>query len=434
MAAEAGLLAVIVLGTAALLLPAARNGTPGPHPTLDALFTATSAACAGGLTVVDTGAHWSGLGQVVLLVLMELGGLGVMIAATLLALIVAGRLGLSTRLMGDSATGAVDAATVRRVIRGTITLALVVEAVAAVVLSLRLWLSYGYPVGRALWFGAFHAVSAFTNAGLTIWPHDQVAGGADAWMLGPLAGAFVVGGVGYPALREVIRVRPTRRWSLHTRITLIGSAVLAGAGVVVVPLLEWTNPATLGGLSTPSRLGEGAFAGLTPRSAGFASLDYASARPATRLFTDMLMFIGGGSGSTAGGVKITTVAVLVLAVLAEVRGLRDVEVQGRRIGSGTVRQAIAVTGLALTTVVLGVFALFATTRADLDTVLFETVSAFGTAGLSTGLMRHLPGSGLVVVTVLTLVGRVGPVAVATALALRRAPHAYRNPEARPAIG
>jgi trk system potassium uptake protein TrkH len=432
-AAIAAVLTLVLVGTALLMLPGTR-ASGGSVPLLVALFSASSAVCASGLTVVDTGSYWSGFGQTVLLVLMEIGGLGVMVVASLLALTVADRLGLSTRLLADSRTGGVDAGTVRRVVQGTVAVAVSIELIGVLVLTMRLWLAHGYPIGRAVWFGTFHAVSAFTNSGLTLWPDSLIGLGPDALILLVLAIAFVLGGLGYPVLIELATVRPARRWSLHTKLTLAGTGVLALIGPVLVVVAEWTNPATLGRLSASGRLVEGGFAGLSPRSAGLATLDLSAARPATRLTVDLLMLIGGGSGSTAGGVKVTTVAVLVLAVAAEVRGLRDVESMGRRIGSGTVRQAIAVVAIAATTVVVGTFALLAISGAGLDPVLFEVSSAFGTSGLTTGLTARLPGSGQLVIIVLTLAGRIGPIAVGTALALRQIRRFFRYTQARPVIG
>ena len=428
-----GLISVVIVGTALLLLPGTRAGGSSA-PLLVALFSATSAVCASGLSVVDTGSYWSGFGQAVLLVLMQVGGLAVMIVTSLLALTVAERLGLSTRLLADSGTGGLTPRTIRRVVRGTVLLALSIEAASMLVLTLRLWLAHGYPVGRALWYATFHSVSAFTNCGLTLWKDSLIGLGPDALMLILLAIAFVLGGLGYPVLLELATVRPRFRWSLHTKLTLSATALLAVLGPVMVLLTEWSNPATLGRLSLSGRVIEGVFAGLSPRSAGLATLDFSAARPASRLAVDMLMLIGGGSGSTAGGVKVTTVAVLVLAVAAEVRGRRDVEVMGRRIGSGTVRQAIAVVAIAGTTVAAGTFALLAISGAGLDQVLFEVSSAFGSSGLTTGLTERLPASGQLVMILLTLTGRIGPIAVGTALALRQIRQAFRYTEARPVIG
>ena len=256
-----GLISVVIVGTALLLLPGTRAGGSSA-PLLVALFSATSAVCASGLSVVDTGSYWSGFGQAVLLVLMQVGGLAVMIVTSLLALTVAERLGLSTRLLADSGTGGLTPRTIRRVVRGTVLLALSIEAASMLVLTLRLWLAHGYPVGRALWYATFHSVSAFTNCGLTLWKDSLIGLGPDALMLILLAIAFVLGGLGYPVLLELATVRPRFRWSLHTKLTLSTTALLAVLGPVMVLLTEWSNPATLGRLSLSGRVIEGVFAGL----------------------------------------------------------------------------------------------------------------------------------------------------------------------------
>jgi len=425
------MLGLVALGTALLSLPWATQG-PGRAPFSVALFTSTSAACVTGLTVVDTGTYWSGFGQGVLLVLMELGGLGLMSAAALLGIVVAGRLGLRSRLLAHNETR-LSLGAVRVVVLRTVAVALVVQAVLAAGLVLRLWLSGRAPFGAALWHGVFHSVSAYNNAGFALWPDNLVSFATDPFVLAPVTVAFVVGGLGYPVLLDLMGSAP-RGWTLHTRLTLAGTAVLLVAGVVVVTALEWANPATLGALDVPGRLLSGAFSGVAPRTAGFNTIDYAQADALTLLFTDVLMLVGGGSAGTAGGLKVTTVAVLVFAVVAEMRGDEDVVVLHRRIASSTVRQALAVAALAFALITTATALLLQLTDENLDVVLFEVVSAFSTVGLSANLTASLPEPARAVLVVLMIAGRVGPMAAATALALRRSRRAYRYPQARPLVG
>lgn len=429
------LLAVAAAGTLLLLLPISRAGTgTGGAPWDVALFTAVSASSVTGLTVVDTGTYWSPFGQVVLLVLIQLGGLGVMTAASLLGLVVAGRLGLRTRLLLQSTSETVDLGTVRRVVVGSAVMVGVVEAAAFVVLSLRLWLGESYPLGKALWFGLFHAVSALNNAGFALWPDSLARFSCDVVVLGVIGVAVVIGGLGYPVLAEVYRVRRPSRWSVHTWLTVIASLALLVLGGLAVTLSEWRNPATLGGLPVEGRVLSGIFGGLTPRSAGFETYPTGASDSSTLFFTDLFMLIGGGSGSTAGGIKVTTLAVLVLAVLAEIRGHRDVEVHGRRLGEGAIRQAIAVAAFTFVVVAASTLLLLEMTGERLEPVLFEVSSAFSTSGLSSGLTARLDVGGRLVLVVLMLIGRVGPITFATALALRRTRHAYRYPVTRPIVG
>lgn len=431
------LLLVTVAGTVLLMLPVARSGpvaSTGGAPWHVALFTATSAASVTGLTVVDTGSYWSPFGHTVILLLAQLGGLGLMTAASLLGLVVAGRLGLRTRLLAQSEAETIDLGTVRRVVVGSAVLVLAVEAVLFVVLTARLWLGDGYGFGRAAWYGLFHAVSAFNNAGFSLWSDSLSRFASDGFVLAVMGVAIVLGGLGYPVLMEVLRVRPTSRWSVHTYLTLWVSAILVVLGSLVIIVSEWRNPGTLGPLDPSGKVASGVFAGITPRSAGFNTFDVAKADDSTLLFTILLMLIGGGSGSTAGGIKVTTLAVLVLAVVAEVRGNEDVDVHGRRLAAGVVRQAIAVAAFTFSIVFVACLALLELSGERLQDVLFEVSSAFSTCGLSTGLSARLDTPEQLIMIVLMLVGRAGPITFATALALRQTTRAYRNPQARPIVG
>jgi trk system potassium uptake protein TrkH len=429
-----GFLLIIGLGTVALMMPVS-SAAPGGTDLRTALFTATSAACVTGLVVVDTGTYWSGTGQVVLLVLMQLGGLGVMTFASLLGLLVAGRLGLRSRLLARAETRANELGAVGRVIRGIVVVSVAVEAAVWLVLFVRYWLGYGEGPARAAYSAAFYSISAYNNAGFALAPDNLVGVAGDPVVVVPIALAFIVGGIGYPVMLELLDSRlRVRTWSLHTRLTLVTTAVLLVLGPAVVLATEWSNPGTLGGLPLPEKLLSGWFSGVSPRTAGFNTIDYARADPATLLSTDVLMIIGGGSAGTAGGIKVTTLAVLALGVVSEVRGDPDIDAFGRRIAVGTVRQALAIASLALVAVSAATLLLLETTRFSLDAVLFEVCSAFGTVGLSTGITAALPPAAQYVLAALMFVGRVGPITAASALALRTRTKAYRNPEGRPVVG
>lgn len=423
----------IVIGTVLLMLPAATRGHGGAG-LRTALFTATSATTDCGLVVVDTSRYWSPFGHAVLLVLIQLGGLGVMAAASVLGLVVASRLGLSTRLLAAVPGGTLDLGTVRRVVIGSALASAVVETVLLVVLTLTFWLRHGMGFGRASWLGLFHAVSTFNNAGFALWPDNLAGFGTDPLLLLTVLVGVLIGSLGYPVLLETLRVRPARSWSVHTRLTLAVTGLLVVLGPIAVTISEWTNPATIGRLSVPHRLLAGLFNGVTLRTGGFHTFDFAHADASTQLVGDVLMVIGGGSGGTAGGIKVTTLAILALAVITEIRGDQDVNVLGRRIAPTTVRQAVAVTWLAVAVVSVAAIALLELTRSDLDHVLFEVTSAFGSVGLSSGLTGTLPGSGQYLLVVLMVIGRIGPIAAASALALRHSRRGYRNPQTRPIIG
>lgn len=427
-----GFLLAVAVGTALLRLPIASDDDTS---FLVALFTATSAISVTGLAVVDTAGHWSGFGEVVLMVLMELGGLGIMTATSLLGLVVANRLGLRTRLLVQAETGTLDLGTIRRLLLSVIRISLTIQAFTWLALTLRLFWHYEESLGQATYLGLFHAVSAYNNGGFALWPDSLIRFGADPWLLGPIAIAFLLGAVGFPALLELARRRGPAGLSVHTRITLITYAVLVVLGPALIILSEWNNQLSLGVHGgAPSRVVAGVFSGLTAGSAGFNVIDYAHVDPATLLGTDLLMFIGGGSGGTAGGVKVGTVAVLALAVRAEIRGDADIEVFGRRLTTTTMRQALTVVLLAMAAVGVGTLALLGVSGVKLDAALFEVVSAFSSSGLSTGITPSLPGPAQFLLVVLMFVGRLGPITAATALALREHRRLFRYPETRPLVG
>jgi trk system potassium uptake protein TrkH len=429
-----GFAVAIVVGTLLLWLPIAASGANEPSFST-ALFTATSAVTVTGLTVVDTGTYWSGFGEGVLILLMQVGGIGIMTMASLLGLVVARRLGLRTRMLVQTETRAVDLGTVRQLLVGVLTLSITLELFAWVAISLRLYFGYGESLATSVYEGLFHAVSAFNSGGFALHPDSLTRYAEDAWVLTPLALAFMLGALGYPVLLELRRERLRWSWwSVHTKLTLITFGVIAVLGPAITLLGEQANPETLGDLSGTGKVIAAAFSGLSAGSAGFNVIDYAHADSATLFATDALMFIGGGSGGTAGGIKVTTVAVLTLAVVAEIRGDDDVEAFGRRIAPSTVRQALTVTMIGIVVVTLSAFWLLRFTAGDLDHALFEVVSAFSNSGLSTGITPTLPDSARYLLVVLMYVGRVGPLTAATALALRSSRRLYRYPETRPLVG
>jgi Trk-type K+ transport system membrane component len=422
----------VLTGTLLLMLPAASRS--GDTDASTALFTSASAVSLTGLTVVDTGSYWSPFGQWVLLGLMQVGGLGLMTFSSLLGLLIIGRLGLHSRLTPWSDTSILDLKTVLLVLRGVTRLSLLVEVVVWVLITPRIWLGHGEPFGEAVHLGLFHSVSSFTNSGFSLWPTSMLEHTDDPLLVLPLAGAFVLGGIGYPVIREVFRVHRPRDWSLHTRLTLVTTGILLVVGPLLVTLTEWNNPGTLGTLDVAHRIQAGWFSAASARSAGFAGIDFAEVEPATLITSMTLMLVGGGSGGTTGGVKVTTLAVLVLAVVSEARGRDDVEAFGRRISPSTVRQALAV-GMATTlTIAVATFVMLETTALSLESGLFETVSAFANGGLSTGVTAEIPPLGRLLLIVLMFVGLVGPITLGSVLALRQTRRTYRLPEARPIVG
>lgn len=424
---------VLAVGTALLLLPIATQSRPATF--IEALFTATSALCVTGHIVVDTPVFWSPFGQVVILALIQTGGFGVMSLATLLGLLVARRLGLRTRLTAVSETHTVAVGDVRRVLMGVALITLTVEAAVAVILTLRWWTAYGEEAGRAIWLGVFHAVSAFNNAGFALFSDNLMSFVSDPWICLPICGAIILGGLGFPVIMELRkRLVVPRRWTLNTITVVVGTLVFLIVGAVVLTALEWSNPATLGGLDPAARVLAGFTAAVMPRTAGFNSLDISQMREESWFVTDILMFIGGGPAGTAGGLKITTFAVLFFIIVAELRGDTAVNMFGKRLPRSTHREALTVALLSVALVVIASLAIMLMTPFSFDRVLFEVVSAFGTVGLSTGITAALPPAAQFILIVLMFIGRLGPVVLGSALALSTQKRQYELPKERPIIG
>ncbi|MDI9894044.1 potassium transporter TrkG [Rhodococcus sp. IEGM 1381] len=435
----AGFALAMVVGAGVLMIPAATM--PGYDTDfLQALFTSTSAVSLTGLIVVDTPVYWSGFGQGVILGLIQIGGFGIMTIASLVGLVLADRIGLRGRLNAAAEVRTSGLGDVRSVIVGVFRTSLIIESVIALCLAARFFVGYDEPFGRSLWLGVFHSVSAFNNAGFALFSDNMIGFATDPWICVPLLIAVVSGGIGFPVLFEIARhvrsrtrgVRSRKRWSLHTRMTLSATGVLLVLGPTVVLLFEWSR--TLGGFGFWDKMLVATFQGIMPRTAGFNSVDYADVDNATLLITDVLMFIGGGSGGTAGGIKVTTFALLLFVILAEIRGDREVAVFGRRIDARVQRQALTVALIGVALVLAPVVALLAGTNFDLDVLLFEVVSAFATVGLSTGITAQLPGWGQVVLIVLMYLGRVGSITLVSALAARDRGRRYTLPTERPFIG
>ena len=423
-----------LIGGALLRLPiASEDGAATSFVT--ALFTATSAVCVTGLVVVDTAGHWSTFGELVILGLIQIGGFGIIALSSLLVAVLAQRLGLRHRLIAVAETGAVDMSDVRRLLFNVAKLTAVFEVAAAALLAARFATNYDEPLGRAVYLGVFHSISAFNNAGFALFPDNMISYREDSFLLLVLAANIVTGGLGLPVWSQIGRHRQRiHDWSLHAKLTVSTTVALLVGGCALFAWFEWTNPDTLGSLSTWDSTVNALFASVSPRTAGFQSVDIALLREPSRLLTEVLMFIGGGSASTAGGIKVTTFAVLGWVMWAEVRGDPDVVVFERRIPIGVQRQALTVALLAIGFVVASTMLLMSTSGLPRSDVLFEVISALGTVGLSANLTPLLPTVSQLVIIGLMILGRVGPITLFAALVLRERDRLYRHPEERPIIG
>ncbi|HCP79731.1 MAG: ATPase [Pusillimonas sp.] len=429
-----GFLIAIVIGTFLLMLPVSHAGAE-TGSLLVSFFTAVSAVCVTGLVIVDTGTYWSMFGQVVILLLCQIGGFGMMTAATLLGLMVNRSLRLRTKLVTQVETHSLGLGDIGSVARLVFVVTVVVETITAFFLIARFYSSYAMSFGDAVWHGVFHSISAFNNAGFSIYPDSLVRFAVDPLVLLPIMVAILVGGIGFPVLHDLrMKIRDPRHWSLHTKLTLSGTGILLLVGFFGLLAFEWHNEKTLGALSFLDKLWSAAFMSVSARTAGFNALDIGLLNHESWALHYLLMFIGGGSAGTAGGVKVGTVVILVLIVVAEIRGLNDSEAFGRRVGPQAQRQAITVLVLGSALVVSATLMILRMTDLPTDQVIFEVVSAFGTVGLSTGITASLPPEAQVILTALMYFGRVGTITLATSIVLSKRRMPYRYAEEHPIVG
>jgi trk system potassium uptake protein TrkH len=426
--------ALILVGAALLRLPVAVDAGVEHPGTIDSLFWATSAVTVTGLGSTDVSV-FSLFGELVLLALMQLGGFGIMTIGSVLALVASRRVGLRQRMLAQAEIGAVDMGELRSLLAGIAKITLAVEAATALVLFVRFALrddSAG--VARAAYSAVFHAIAAFNNAGISLNSDNLVPYASDPFVAIPVSFAFIVGGLGFPIIIQLRRRLRPRQWSLHAKITLFVTAVLLAFGPLVVLVFEWSNSATLGPMNVFEKLHAAWFQGVTPRTAGFNTVPIGDLREPTLNIMSSLMFIGGGSASTAGGIKVTTFAVLGFAIWSEVRGDHDVNMFGRRLPPHALRQALTIALLSVGVVFGTAIVLNSVSGFSFTATLFEAASAFGTVGLSTGITTQLSSFEHLLLIVVMLAGRVGPVTFVAALTMRESSRSFRFAEERPIIG
>jgi trk system potassium uptake protein TrkH len=425
--------AIILIGTLLLSFPMA-SASGASVRLIDALFTATSATCVTGLIVLDTPHAFSGFGHVVILVLIQLGGLGMVTISSFVSLSLGRRIGLKA----EAALGKLYEADRSRLlfdlIRFIVLVTLVIEGTGAVLLALIFW-SQGLGLVTSVWYGVFHSVSAFCNAGFALFSDSLVGLNRSVPLLAVVGLLIVLGGIGFGVLSIVIQrlSRPSEvpRLPTHVRLSIRGTIGLLALGLVLLLLLEWNH--SLAGLSLLDRLSNAAFQSLTCRTAGFNTVDLALLGPASVFLMILLMFVGACANSTGGGIKVTTAMVLFHAVLSMMRGRNEVEAMGRVIPGGTVYKSVVVATLSLLLITAGIFVLLGTQEGPFHWILFEVFSAFGTVGLSLGMTVLLDDFGRFVIVVLMFVGRVGPLTLALLLEPRRG-RPYRLPEASILVG
>lgn len=439
---------VILFGTALLSAPAAnKNGQSLDF--LDALFTAVSAVTVTGLTTVDTETNWTMFGHVVIAVLMQIGAFGIVGFSALVLFLIEGRLSLKGKLTATSEYSTGTAPDVKSVLRRIAFFMLSFQAVLFVILFIRLIVEYQYALNKALGHGLFHAIASFNNAGFALYSDSMMRFARDPWVIIPVFITVYLASLGFPVLSEIFdrikdKVRRLRQpgtpsllpvqWTLNSRVVLWASFALMVLGAIYIGFIEWNNPKTLGSLSFPNKIWDSIFASVMPRTAGFNALDISAMNPSTWLGMNFLMFIGGASASTAGGIKVGTFVVLLFVVYTEIRGETAVNIGNRRLPRSMQRQALTIVSLTSMAIVGSVILLRLTTSFNLDQILFEVFSAVGTVGLSTGITPELPPHAKFLLSLLMLFGRLGPIVVATSLALRKVKRHYELPKERPLIG
>ena len=437
----------ILVGTFILSLPISRTAnTFGGF--LEAAFTSVSAVCVTGLSTVDVSTYWTPFGHLMILFMIKLGGFGIVTFAVFLGILLARRVGLNSRMVGSAEMPGLDQGNPRRLIWKIFIATSSFEFIVSTAVALRLWLGYDYELGDAIWYGVFHAISAFNNAGFALYADSLMGFAADGWMLMPLNLAVILGGLGFPVLFELGRriigrvkasqiggvIESRLHWTLSTRLVLWSTLVLLIFGTVYFAVIEWNNPATIGQMGPLEKLLNSFTQSVMPRTAGFNSVNIGEVYPATLMGMDIMMFIGGGSASTAGGIKLTTAAVLLFIVWTEIRGETAVNVGSRRLPRSIQRQALTIISLASLAVITATILISLTTDFTTDQIFFEVVSAFGTVGLSTGITPQMPAFGQVILMALMFGGRLGLVVVATALAVRQTKVHFEYPKERPLIG
>lgn len=441
---------LILVWTALLSLPIA-SSTREVTPLADALFTAVSAICVTGLATVDMATHWSFFGELLILAGLQIGGIGVLTLASILGLTVTRRLGLRSRLLaaGDtnpmrmgrdvSESQAVGLGEIGGLLAAVATSLVVIELALTAFITPRL-IAEGYTFWPALWNGFYLAASAFTNTGFVPLPGGLEPFATDMYLLTVLAVGVFLGSIGFPVIFALYRYvvgggwRAHKRLGLHAKLTLTTTLIFVIFGWIAIAGLEFNNPLTLGSQGLGDTLFSSVYMSVMTRSGGLGVMDPTEMQGSTLLVIDMLMFVGGGSASTAGGIKVTTIAVLFLAAYAEARGYKDMQAFDRRIPNEVLRVAVSVLIWGATIVLAASVAIMHLTGKPLDIVLFEVISAFGTCGLSTGLSAEIDDPGKYILAATMWAGRVGTVTLAAAVAATSRSRMFRLPEERPIVG
>lgn len=431
-----GFALVILTGGIILSLPiSSLSGEATPF--IDSLFVSTSAVCVTGLITIDTGTHWNLFGKTIIIILIQIGGLGFMSFATLTAVLMGRKLGLKERLLMQEAYNAMNLQGIIRMVKYVVGFTFGVELAGAVILSTQFIPLYGW--GTGIYYSIWHAISAFCNAGFDLFGNfnslTQLNG--NKVVLTTIMTLIAVAGLGFSVWIEIWNYRTNKRLSLHSKLVITTTLILIFGGAILMFIFEYSNPLTMANMSLADKITNSMFASITPRTAGFNSISIPGMSMASRILSIILMFIGGSPGSTAGGIKTTAFSVLFLTALCVLKGRHNAEAFGRRIEKESVYKAFAVVviGLSIVVGVTFIMSFFEAAKGtSLEAMVFEATSAFATVGLTEGVTPGLEFGSKVALIFGMYLGRVGPITVLLALSRQKPPAKYQYPEGKILIG
>ncbi|MET3698399.1 trk system potassium uptake protein TrkH [Bacillus oleivorans] len=402
----------ILFGTALLQLPFA---TTESVSWLDALFTATSAMTVTGLAVVDTGTAYTLFGQIVIMCLIQIGGLGIMSFAVLIFIMLGKKIKFKERIILQQALNQTSIGGVIRLVLNLFIFSAIVEGFAVILLAINWVPEYGW--GKGIYYSVFHSISAFNNAGFSIWSDSLMRYVADPAVNIVISCLFIIGGLGFTVLADLYYKKSWKAVSLHSKLMIVGTVCINTIAIIVIFALEYNNPDTIGNLSAGGKIFGAFFQAVSPRTAGFNTIDIGSMEDPSIIFTILLMFIGGGSASTAGGIKLTTFIVIILAVVTFIKGRDEIKVFRRSIDRTSIFKSLAISMISILVIFTALFILSISEKdAPFIQILFEVVSAFGTVGLSMGITGALSSVGKLVIILVMIIGKLGPLTLVFSLA------------------
>ncbi|MBM6860370.1 Trk family potassium uptake protein [Clostridium saudiense] len=429
-----GFLAVILIGGIILTLPISSASGESTN-FLDALFTSTSAVCVTGLITLDTGTHWSMFGQTIIMFLIEIGGLGFMSFTTLIAIILGKKITLRDRLILQDAMNTFNIQGLVKMVQYVLTFTITVQLSGALLFSTQFIPEYG--IGKGLFYSLFHSISAFCNAGFDLFGNfSSLTNYSSNWVVLLVVSALIIiGGIGFAVWIEIYNFKSIKKLSLHSKMVILVTAILLVGGTILMFIFEHNNPNTLANMSMGDKIVNSFFAAVTPRTAGFNSISTAGMTNAGNFLTILLMFIGGSPGSTAGGIKTTTIGVLLVTVICVIRGRDDAEVFKKRFPKELIYKAFTLFFIG-GVLIIGATMLLSYTEqgASFLSLLYETTSAFGTVGITLGLTQQLTEIGKVLIMIMMYLGRVGPLTVVLSLMRNKKNNGVRYPEGKILIG